>query len=107
MALNLDSFKTHHKALLAQIPISVTIGTKVYSGSKTQVSLDRLYLAEGELEAYQFSVSLSQNDFRYGTMPEAKTTVTIGSTVYRILSIRKDAADVSIILDLGARFANG
>ena len=84
----------------------VTIGSLTYDGTRTAVSLDRLFLAEGDLDSYEFSVNLSQDDFRYGSIPLVKTKVTIDSVVYRIMDVRKDAANISVILDLGGEYQN-
>ena len=89
------------------MPVRVTIGSTVYTGTKTAVSLDRLYLDDGRLSQYEFSVSLSQHDFRNTTQPAVDSLVTISATTYRVLGATKDTADIGLILHLGAQFANG
>lgn len=105
MPLDVAKLKAHHRMLLQQLPVSVTFGGVVYTGTKTQVSLDKVYLDPGKLDQYSFSVFLSQYDLRRTTLPAVGQTVTIDSVTYRILARATDAADVSIRLDLGGQMA--
>lgn len=107
MPFDIARAKAQHRHMLAYLPTVVVIGGVNYTGTKTSVRLDRLFLDEGRLSQYEFSVQLSQYDFRKTTQPAIDSLVVISGTTYRILGATKDAADIALVLHLGAQYANG
>ena len=105
MPFDVTRAKAQHKRLLAELPVNVVIGSVTYTGTKTSVRLDRLFLDEGRLQQYEFSLQMSQYDFRKTTQPQVDSLVVIDSITYRILGTQKDTADISLTLHLGGQFA--
>ena len=60
MALALSPFIRQHAKLIRQIPVTIVFGGEEYTGTKTVVALDRLYLDAGRLDEYRFSVKPPQ-----------------------------------------------
>ena len=104
MALNTTVMSDQYSKLLVQLPVTVTYGGTNYEDcSRTQKSLDRLYMDAGRLEQYSFSVLCSPALRDAG--PGIDEKVTIDGTTYRILSTDRDAAGVELRLDLGPEYA--
>ena len=105
--LDLHAINRHYRRMLRQLPTTVTIGGVDYTGTRTQLTADQQFVDQGLINAYRFSVLLSQHDFRSVGLPAVNSTVTIDSTTYRILAEQEDAAGVSVRLDLGEQYASG
>lgn len=92
-------------ALLNIFPISFTVGsggTTSYTASKTKNEMETKYTEYGEDDNYQFSILTSAASFAASLVGEI---ITISGKKYRVLKESKDAAGVSLKLDLGGEFS--
>lgn len=104
MALDLDKMQTQYDRLLAQVPVTVTYDGTDYAGcTRTNVTVDRLYLDEGRLLSYTFSVFATQA--LKTADPQVDDKVTIEGIIYRILSVPRDGPNVGLRLDLGREYS--
>jgi hypothetical protein len=89
--------------ILNQIPVTFTYSGKEYTGTRTNISKDRLFSQYGfKEEKYNFSilVNLSSLD----SEPKKDQLITVGSIEHRILDTDTDAIDASIIIHLGGKY---
>ena len=83
--------------LIAELPTTVTINGKAYSGRKSQRKTSARYSDFGQIPNYVFSVSLSTADtLAVGDL------ATISAVDYRILDLDIGAIDNMKILHLGS-----
>jgi len=92
------------RSLLKQLPCSVVIGAKTYTGARTMRKRDKDLGEWGAETQYEFSVELLASDFTTATTPTPRSTVTIGGIVYRVLSVTTDPSATAVTLDLGQQY---
>ncbi len=82
---------------------TVTISSTSYPCVRTEVSLDRLLLDEGSLDAYAFSLHLPYVDgMTEALVPAVGATVTFSGTTYRVLGRSFDGPGVGALIHLGS-----
>ena len=82
MALDTSILRSDRETIIADLPITVTIGGNPYTGRKSLNKTEIKYAENGQVAEYDFSVSLMTDDvFSTGTK------ATIDAIEYRIVSV--------------------
>lgn len=97
--ISTTALKTQAAAVVALVPLTVTIGSTDYVGARSVLRKVRDVLPAGQADEYEFSVTIGRSALT--TLPAPRSLVTIGGTQYRIVQIEQDAADVTVRLHLG------
>lgn len=104
------SFATSVKAGLAAMikcaGQTATISGTAYDCARTEISSNLLYLDDGQLQAYSFSLRFSFSDTGWteATAPAVDSLVTFSGVVYRVMAISVDGMGSGITLHLGAQY---
>jgi hypothetical protein len=87
------------------LPVTVTVGASLYTGTRMSVRQARESAAEGQRNKYAFSVYLLISDF--ATLPAVDSLVSIGGVEYLITSKDTDDAQDILRIDLAEKFSGG
>jgi len=102
MALDLTLLNSDLNYILADIPVTITIGSTDYTGSRGKLTNTQVYSDYGLGDEYEFTVYLNVNVL--SSVPDNHSLVTISGTEYRIIMKDIDSADQSLILHLGSKY---
>lgn len=81
---------------------TVTIAGTGYSAVKAPRRKEYQVQEYGLGSDYKFSVSIPYAAF--STLPDVDDIATVGGVDYRIMGMESDAVDISLLLDLGAKY---
>jgi hypothetical protein len=104
-AIDKDRLQRRLERAIKRIPVSVTIGGVNYTGQRTQISTDRLYMDAGRLDQYRLSVLFSRSTFGSGSLPAVNSWVAISGRDYLVLAVTDDPAGAGYRIDLGEEYA--
>jgi hypothetical protein len=89
--------------IVADLPVTITVGSSTLSGTRMTLRRDVVLADEGLRQNYRFSVYVRYADLP--SVPAIRSKVTIGGVAYRVLALTSSDDARLYRLDLGEEYA--
>ena len=94
-----EQIKADKERVIGYMPVTVVIGSKTYTGRRSQMKWTRKYTENGLNDLYQFSVSISTTD-----AIAVDDRATVSGTTYRIVDVDIGSVISNKIIHLGDEY---